>query len=55
MPTQAECMGKKRKKDPVLEDDMYEVDYIKARRLVKGHPEYLIKWKNWPPRHLGGR
>ena len=42
-----ECMGKKRKKDSVQEDDMYEVDYIKARRLVKGQPEYLIKWKNF--------
>lgn len=26
---------------------MYEVDYIKARRLVRGHAEYLIKWKNF--------
>ena len=43
----SECMGKKRKKDSVLEDDMYEVDYIKARRLSKGQPEYLIKWKNF--------
>ena len=43
----AYCMGKKRKKDSVLEDDMYEVDYIKARRLVKGQPEYLIKWKGF--------
>ena len=43
----SDCMGKKRKKDSVMEDDMYEVDYIKARRLVKGQPEYLIKWKGW--------
>ena len=43
----SECMGKKRKKDSVLEDDMYEVDYIKARRLVRGNPEYLIKWKGF--------
>ena len=33
-------MGIKRKKGSVLEEDMYEVN--KARRLVKGQPEYLI-------------
>eukprot|EP00966_Prymnesium_polylepis_P130182 3010560-Prymnesium_polylepis.1 len=27
---------------------MYDVDYIKARRLNKGDPEYLIKWKGFP-------
>jgi hypothetical protein len=43
----ADCMGKKRKKDSVLDDDMYVVDHIKARRLVKGQPEYLIKWKGF--------
>ena len=26
---------------------MYEVDFIKARRLVKGQLEYLIKWKGY--------
>jgi len=26
---------------------MYEVDFIKARRLVKGQLEYLIKWKGF--------
>ena len=26
---------------------MYEVNFIKARRLVKGQPEYLIKWKGF--------
>ena len=30
----SECMGKKRKKDTVVED-FYEVDCIKARRVVK--------------------
>ena len=43
----ADCMGKRRKEGSVLEDDMYAVDYIKARRLVKGQPEYLIKWKGF--------
>ena len=46
LPT-ADCMGQKRKKDSVLPDDFYEVDYIKARRLVKGQPEYLVKWKGF--------
>ena len=31
----AECMGKRKKKDSALPDDMYEVDYIKARKLEK--------------------
>jgi len=31
----------------VLGEAMYEVDFIKARRLVKGQPEYLIKWKGF--------
>ena len=47
----SECMGKKRKKDSVLEDDMYEVDYIQARRLVKGQPEYLIRWKGFDEKY----
>jgi len=40
-------MGIKRKKGSVREEDMYEVNFIKARRLVKGQPEYLIKWKGF--------
>jgi len=34
----------------VLGEAMYEVNFIKARRLVKGQPEYseyLIKWKGF--------
>jgi len=31
----------------VLGEAMYEVDFIKARRLVKGQLEYLIKWKGF--------
>ena len=55
----SDCMGKKQKKDSVLEDDMYmyEVEYIKARRLVRGQPEYLIKWeglRRGQVRHVGG-
>lgn len=46
-PEAAECMGKRKKKDSVLEDDMYEVDYIKARKLEKGKPFYLIRWKGF--------
>jgi len=40
-------MGLKRKKSSVLGEAMYEVNFIKARRLVKGQPEYLIKWKGF--------
>ena len=40
-------MGIKRKKGSVLGEAMYEVNFIKARRLVKGQPEYLIKWKGF--------
>jgi len=44
------CLGIgiiKRKKGSVLGEAMYEVNFIKARRLVKGQPEYLIKWKGF--------
>ena len=40
-------MGIKRKRGSVLGEAMYEVNFIKARRLVKGQPEYLIKWKGF--------
>ena len=41
-------MGIKRKqRGSGLGEAMYEVDFIKARRLVKGQPEYLIKWKGF--------
>ena len=40
-------MGIQRKRGSVLGEAMYEVDFIKARRLVKGQPEYLIKWKGF--------
>ena len=26
---------------------MYEADHIVARRLVKGAPEYLVRWKGY--------
>ena len=41
-------MGIKRyQRGSVLGEAMYEVDFIKARRLVKGQLEYLIKWKGF--------
>jgi len=40
-------MGIKRKRGSVLGEAMYEVDFIKARCLVKGQLEYLIKWKGF--------
>ena len=44
-------MGKKRKKGTVVEE-FYEVDYIKARRVVKGGAlEYLIHWKGYDDKH----
>ncbi len=44
-------MGKKRTKDTVL-DEFYEVDHIKARRIVKGGGvEYLIHWKDYDASH----
>jgi len=42
-------MGIQRKRGSALGEAMYEVDFIKARRLVKGQLEYeyLIKWKGF--------
>ena len=36
------CAGKRKKNGSDQVDDMYEVDHIKARKLEKGVPEYLI-------------
>ena len=47
----SECMGKRKKKDSQLADDMYEVDHIKARKLEKGHAKYLIHWKDYDDTH----
>ena len=41
------CMGKRKKKGSDQVDDLYEVDHIKARKLEKGVPKYLIHWKNY--------
>jgi hypothetical protein len=46
-----ECAGKRKKKDSVLPDELYEVETIKARRLSKGKPEYLIHWKGFEDKH----
>ena len=42
----ANC-GKRKKNDSQVEDDMYEVDHIKARKLEKGVAKYLISWKGY--------
>ena len=41
LPDASTCMGKRKKKDAEEEDDVYEVDHIVSRRLIKGSPEYL--------------
>ena len=47
----SDCMGKKRKKGTVVEE-FYEVETIKARRIVKGGGvEYLIHWKSYDDTH----
>lgn len=43
----AACMGKRKKKDSDMGDDMYEVDHIVARKLEKGQPKYLIRWRGY--------
>ena len=47
MPDASDCMGKRKKKGTEEADEMYEVDQIVARRLVKGAPEYLVRWKGY--------
>ena len=41
------CAGKRKKNGSDQVDDMYEVDHIKARKLEKGVPKYLIHWKGY--------
>ena len=47
MPDTSDCMGKRKKKGTEEADEMYEVDHIVARRLVRGAPEYLVRWKGY--------
>ena len=41
------CEGRRKKKGSDQVDDIYEVDHIKARKLEKGVPKYLINWKGY--------
>ena len=41
------CAGKRKKNGSDQVDDMYEVDHIKARKLEKGVPKYLVHWKGY--------
>jgi len=34
--------------DSEKEEDEFEVESIVEKRLKKGEPEYLVKWKSWP-------
>lgn len=43
--------GKRKRQGSFVPDDMYEVEAIQARRLVKGKPEYLIRWKGFSEKH----
>ncbi|XP_028755652.1 chromo domain protein LHP1 [Neltuma alba] len=33
---------------PKLEDDFYEVETIRRKRIRKGQLQYLVKWRDWP-------
>ena len=40
--------GKRKRKGPAQpEEELWEVDYIVARKLVKGEPKFLIRWKGY--------
>lgn len=39
-------MGKRKQRSAA--EDLFEIDFIKGRKLVDGHPQYLIKWKGFP-------
>ena len=41
------CEGRRKKKGSDQVDDIYEVDHIKAHKLEKGVPKYLINWKGY--------
>ncbi|KAI9111164.1 hypothetical protein K1719_017775 [Acacia pycnantha] len=40
--------GDKEGKGPKLDDDFYEVEAIRRKRMRKGQLQYLVKWSNWP-------
>ncbi|XP_054782826.1 chromo domain protein LHP1-like [Prosopis cineraria] len=33
---------------PKLDDDFYEVEAIRRKRIRKGKVQYLVKWRDWP-------
>ncbi|KAG7990710.1 hypothetical protein I3843_02G038000 [Carya illinoinensis] len=33
---------------PKLDDGFYEIESIRRKRVRKGQPQYLIKWRGWP-------
>jgi hypothetical protein len=41
-------MGKRKQRSAAAEEELFEIDYIKGRKLIDGHPQYLIKWKGYP-------
>jgi hypothetical protein len=41
-------MDKRKQRSAAEEEELFEIDYIKGRKLIDGHPQYLIKWKGDP-------
>ncbi|GAB2215669.1 hypothetical protein Droror1_Dr00020064 [Drosera rotundifolia] len=33
---------------PKLDEGFYEIEAIRKKRIFKGEPQYLIKWRGWP-------
>ena len=40
-------MGKRKSQGSSADEELFEVDRIKARKLENGHPVYLIAWKGY--------
>jgi len=40
-------MGRKRAKGVHADEELYEVDFIRKRKLVDGECHYLIRWKGY--------
>jgi hypothetical protein len=40
-------MGKRKPRAAEADEELYEVERIKGRKLENGHPVYPIKWKGY--------
>ena len=46
-----EFKGRKRRKMPAIREDVYEVEELLKKRVVRGKEQYFVKWKGYSLGH----